>query len=110
MTETHEIAIVVVVVVLLIGLIVMLKMKNRGIRFMLRTLREEQRPAAAAPAKRAGMGGAYTSVDLLEEGSILAEDVHDTAGKMVLLDAGTVLTKKNIEKLKNWGVRSVFLK
>lgn len=109
--ETKEMAIVIVSVILLLGVIIALKLKNRNIRFVLRTLKEEQRPAAAGPAKRSSGGtGSYTSVESLQEGDTLAEDVHDNANKMVLLEAGTELNKKQIEKLKNWNIKKVFLK
>ena len=98
------------VIVLLIVFFVMLKLKNRKIRYILHTMKDEGRPAPATKRRRSGGGGGYVNVDQLEEGSTLAEDVHDPGGKIVLLEAGTVLTAKNIDKLRNWEIKSVLVK
>lgn len=108
--DFKEIFAMVAGIVLLIGLVVTLKLKNRKIRFMLNSMKDQGQAAASAPKRRHGGGGGITSVDLLEEGGVLADDVHDSGGKIVLLEAGTVLTKKNIEKLKNWEITTVSLK
>lgn len=97
-------------IVLLLGLVVALKLKNRKIRFLLNSMRDQGGPAPSSGKRRHGGGGGVVSVEMLEEGGVLADDVHDIGGKIVLLEAGTVLTKKNIDKLKNWEIKSVSLK
>lgn len=44
------------------------------------------------------------SIDVLETGMLLASDVHDRTGRL-LLGAGTVLTMKHLVIFRTWGVR-----
>lgn len=47
-----------------------------------------------------------TQIDNLEAGMILASDVHDRAGRM-LLGAGTELSQKHLTIFRTWGVMEV---
>ena len=50
----------------------------------------------------------YISTDLLEEGLVVAKDVHSQS-KMLLIPTGTELTASKIQMLKTWGIRRVFV-
>ena len=49
------------------------------------------------------------SIADLKPGMILAESVRNPHG-VLLLDAGTKITKKNIRIFKSWGVMEIFVK
>ena len=50
----------------------------------------------------------YVSTEMLEEGSVVAKDVRSTSN-MLLLPSGTVLTGSQIQMLKTWGIRRIFV-
>ena len=50
----------------------------------------------------------YRNIDLLEEGCIVAKDVRSSSN-MLLLPAGTQLSSGQINMLKTWNVRRVFV-
>ena len=50
----------------------------------------------------------YISTDLLEEGLVVAKDVHSQS-KMLLIPTGTELTASKIQMLKTWGIRQIFI-
>ena len=50
----------------------------------------------------------YVSIDLLEEGNVVAKDVRSSSN-MLLLPSGTELTASQIHMLKTWGIRRIFI-
>jgi hypothetical protein len=50
----------------------------------------------------------FISTEMLEEGNTIAKDVHSSSN-MLLLPAGTILTSSQINMLKTWGVRRIFI-
>ena len=58
--------------------------------------------------KNLGLIMEYRNIDLLEEGCIVAKDVRSSSN-MLLLPAGTQLSSGQINMLKTWNVRRVFV-
>lgn len=50
----------------------------------------------------------YVSIDMLEEGSVVAKDVRSSSN-MLLLPSGTQLSVSQINMLKTWGIRRIFV-
>jgi len=97
------------VLVVLFVLLIVLKLQNRKIRTFLRSNAAGKTSAGSGSKKRGGGGGRFVNVELLQEGDMLGDDVRDVAGKVVLLETGTELSQKNIDKLMKWGIKSVLI-
>jgi hypothetical protein len=60
----------------------------------------------AIPTTSAHGGRQAVSVDDLEVGMVLAEDVHDQQGRL-LLPSGSELTERHLRAFQMWGIISV---
>jgi hypothetical protein len=58
------------------------------------------------PSAVAGRGTPQVSVDDLEPGMLLAEEVRDQQGRL-LMPAGTELTERHLRAFQLWGILSV---
>lgn len=108
--EIKEIAVIGGGIFILLLLLFALKWQNQKIRSFLTGTKRERRAGTESRGPRRDVSGQNLDVDDLAEGDIVAEDVSDPAGKVILLEQGTRLTGKNIDKLKKWNVKSVWLK
>lgn len=62
--------------------------------------------AAPSPSTSTSSGRQAIGIDDLEAGMILAEDVHDQQGRL-LLPSGSELTERHLRAFQMWGILTV---